>query len=427
MKKSIYTLFFFLVWTLPVFSQISQGALPDSVIYLTPAEEAFMIDKETKSLFKVFSQETSVENIGTKQNLFIAFERKISNALSVSLLTRSPQRTSLTYPNGESIDRLFWQGGLELRYYYKMPGLIKKKQQANNLSSNYIGAKYERSWSSGKGEALFGDGDYYNIVYGIQKRFLNRGFVDFSVRLGNKQLYETVQRISGPQIETRNNFYLSVGIIAGLALGKNYKLSDDLVCPVFKCYSNRKFAFKINLLRTWSLGKRDNYSIADTWTASVSPNISYEIKLANSPLSFDQDLELGLDFSNTRSEKLDFGLRSYVLRYYAGFRFYHGMKNRISKGQSGNNLSGLYSFGRAKLEQVAFLRFEENPDTGLDQLVKYIYKEVEAQIGIGYQKEVLERLYFDLGIGAAKDIKLNLNRDLLGVQVISYIKVGLMF
>ncbi len=427
MKKPVYSLFFFLAWTLPVFSQISQGALPDSVIYLTPVEEAFMIDKETKSLFKIYPFGSSLVNVATKQTLSFAFEKKVSNGLSFSLLANFPQSARIRDFNGQLEKGLHWRGGLELRYYYKMPGLIKKNKQANNLSGNYFGAKYERNWSSGKGVYVFGNSNYYNIAYGIQKRFLNRGFLDFSVRLGNNQLYESVQRATGTQLEIRNYFYLSAGIKAGLALGKNYKMSDDLVCPIFKCYSNRKSAFKINVLRTWSIGRRDSFVGGNTWHISVNPNISYEIKVANSPLSFDQDLEVSLYFSNSRTNTPDFGLRYYNLRYHAGFRFYHGMRNRINKGQSGNNLSGLYSFARAKLERSTSWRFEKNLDTGLYHLVEFITKEVEAQIGIGYQKEVLERLYFDLGIGATKDIKLSLNRPLQGVQVISYIKVGLMF
>ena len=429
MKKPIYTLFFFLVWGASVFSQTFQEAMPDSVIYLTPEEEAFMIDKETKSLFKFYPNATSLLDVATRQPFSFAFEQKISSAFSVSLLAGFPRTVTLQALTGQLWKGTHWRGGLELRYYYQMPGLIKKNKQANNLSGNYFGIKYERGITSSKDQANSEYFNFFNIVYGTQKRFLNRGFIDFSIRLGNTQSYRNHPLLANGKYWVRDNFYLSAGIKAGIALGKNYKMSEDLVCPIFKCYSNRKSAFKINLVRNWSFGRSDSYpgsNFEDAWYVSLSPNISYEFKIAKSPLSFDQDLDVNVFFSSARFATPGFGMSSYSLKYHAGFRYYHGMRNRIRKGKSGNNLSGFYSFARAKLEQASsgytYYRFN---DVLFSERI--IQKELEAQVGIGYQKEVLERLYFDLGIATTKDIKLNLNRALDGFQLTSYIKVGLMF
>lgn len=429
MYKVIYSLILFFLGMNPIFCQVFENALKDSVIYLTPQEEAFMIDKETKYLFKVIPLGASLVGIATRQSLSFAFEKKVSQAFSISLLADLPQFYNGRGSNGELVKNVNWRLGSELRHYYQMSRLIKNNKQADNLTGRYVGFRYNRSWNTG-GTNDFGTTNSFQFSWGEQKRFLNRGFVDYSIGLGLRHNVQTIQLVNGPTEGSQLNFFLSAGIKAGLALGKNYNLSDDVVCPIFRCHANRKAAFKINLVRNWSVGRNQSFfgeSGAGTWYLSLNPDVGFELKIANSPLAFVQDVDFNIYFSSIRFDEPGFGISSWALRYYPGFRYYHGMMNRIKKGKSGNNLSGIYSFARAKLERSEFLSFILDPDTGLFNIRQEVNKEIEAQVGVGYQKEVLERLYFDLGIGATKDVKRNADQILQGVGLTSYIKVGLMF
>lgn len=416
MNNIITALIFLLIGGSTLYAQSFQQDLKDSVIYLSPQDEAFMIDKETKYLFKISSEENSLADIATNQSFSVAFERKLSKAFSLSVMANSPRSYDLWNQQNILVKTLYWRVGAELRYYYHMPGKIKQKKQANNLSGAYFGAQFVRGFYTGNEYYSTVNNNAYSISYGIQKRFLNRGFVDFYLSLGNTNF--------------RDNLSLSAGVRAGLALGKNYQLSDDLICPIFKCHSNKKHALKINFLRRWSLQWNNVpafVSSGDFWFLFISPNVSQEVKIANSPLSFEHDLETSLSFSSLRIQSDNFGINNYILRYHAGLRFYHGMMNRIKRGQSGNNFSGMYSFARTKLERYSYYNFGFDSETGGRFPREIIQKEVEAQVGVGYQKEVLERLYFDLGIGATRDIKLNLDRAPQGIGLVSYVKVGLMF
>ncbi len=254
--------------------------------------------------------------------------------------------------------------------------------------------------------------------------------MDFSVNLGSARYLRANTTRLGNFLDYENHFFLSAGIRAGVAFGKNYELSDNLVCPIFKCYTDRKSALKINMVKLWSVGFSDFLAGGNRnqLYINLSPNVSYEIKLAKSPLSFEQDLDMHLYLSGNRTlVDSGFGLNTYNIKYHAGFRYYNGMRKRIRKGQSGNNLSGAYSFARVRLEQYSSLDFVQDLQTDIYLLQRNINKGVALQAGIGYQKAVLERLYFDVGMGARKDIKLNLNRALAGIRLDIYTKVGWMF
>ncbi len=151
MSKVISAVIILLILSTPIFSQGYQNVLKDAVSYLTPEEEAFMIDKKSTYLFKLYPYSSSLANVVNRQGLSFAFEKKLLKAFSVSLLADFPQAIDWQSPLKSKVsESTFFRGGIELRYYYKMASLLEKGKQANNLSSNYFGVKLERGWFIGE-------------------------------------------------------------------------------------------------------------------------------------------------------------------------------------------------------------------------------------------------------------------------------------
>jgi len=394
--------------------------MEDSILYITPQEEAFMIDKETKSLFKIQPLRYSLADVNRLRNFSFAFEQKLSNAFSISPIVNIDFNNNIA---GES-NRVGL--GMEVRYYYKLPKLIKEQKQANNLSSNYFAASFLTNYSTGSNWSK--NYDNINLSYGIQKRFLNYGYLDFKVNLGVNRVILNRPNINPSQGSSFNHLYLSTGTNVGIGLGKKYELSEEAKCPIFRCFSNRRSAFKINLNKTWSLSRH----LRDTkqTTLFLNPNIIHEVKIGKSPVSFEQDLDAWIYFSDRRfnndgTYNNRFGLSSYRLKYRMGFKYYYSLKSRIRNGKSGNNLSGHYIFGRGEftLGQTPTFELLEN---GLWITKKLNYRGQGVQLGAGYQKEVLENLFFDINLGVSRGVGKHKNFQ-NNFEVISDIKVGIMF
>jgi len=331
----------------------------DSVLYVTPVDEAFMIDKKTRlNEYIAFSA---------------AFEQKLSPSFSISPFAH------FTY--FKSLDRSYTSinYGAELRYYHKMKNLIKNKKQANNLSSNYFSLSY--------------------------------------------------------QSNTKTNFFKSheIAIISDLSIGfgfgKTYKLSEESKCPIFKCYTNRKSAIKINLNNTLGFEKNNFPGFYGfDWRVYFNPNIIYEHKIANSAFSIENDLQVYLSTGSFRDNPDN--STSYYLNNNVRLKYYVHQKRDISNGKSGNNLSGQYIFAGSNFytgkSDIIFYDTDE-------KIFKYASRTIESMgisAGYGIQKEVLKNLYIDIYLGASKTLSYDADGDYFidkKVRLFSNVKAGLMF
>ena len=361
------------------YGQSKKNFNQDSVVYLTDAQEAFMIDKETKYLIKAGP---------------IGYEQKLSPSFSIN---------SFIHPSNIQ-SALKIESGLELRYYYKLANLIKEGKQANNLSSEYIAVGIDYSTSP---LDRFSNPDTYNynIVWGSQKRFLNYGFLDYGLQLSySNTTLETNEFNVGFNY---NRVSLSTRSSIGFAFGKRYKVDDVVKCPIFKCNLDRQSALKLDFNRAFNISFGNNSFIGDNiFSALISPDISYEIKLGSSAFSINQQLSLSARFSTKISKaNPNLGVSEYSIGYTAGVRHYFRLKSKIRKGKSGNNLSGVYwhastafLYGVTKRPSPPHI---ENPFEGKNRTGKYI----NMPIGIGYQKTVLNNFYFDFQTGLNLRVK----------------------
>ena len=218
MKKSLLFLYSTLciAWVTPFHSTFAQG---DSV-RITHTQETgtlenqrfidrydyvFMTKEPTKWMLKGYISATPLPNLslrgpsneissGLPQNVSYSFgyEQKIGKAFSIDL--------NLT---GGYSGELFWNyhfASAEFRWFYDMKKRIQKDIQVSNLTGNYLSLKYGQSLPQpsfrplttffeipfilNQATSWYRAGNTFALKIGTQRRFMRRGFIDFSLNTG---------------------------------------------------------------------------------------------------------------------------------------------------------------------------------------------------------------------------------------------------
>lgn len=326
----------------------------DSIIYITPEDEVLLRDKEAKYLAKLGSD--------------ISFELKVAKAFSVEL-ELFPNIISFTH------DLEFSLGA---RYYYQMASRIKAGKQANNFSGNYV------SGMIGKGISFYpqryGNRTAYILGIGTQQRYLQNEYFDFGLMIA----YQSNNTTRGTQslftIFTESNY--------GFVFGKKHEINEANLCPVVKCYQDRKSAIKFNRNNLIYLSYAEFFD--NSLVFWLRPNVGYEFKLGDSAFSVNQELSTALIFATSGMRGItSLGLVNFDLTYSLAGRYYYRMKKKILAGEQGNNLSGSYMYAKFKNQ---YLWDKGQISTGSNGSVL---------LGIGRQTRITGSLFLDaqLGIG----------------------------
>lgn len=356
MKQLFFTIIFHLVFVASIAAQ-SSNMWPDSVIYVTPEDEVLMRDKQARTLLKIGSD--------------LAFEAKVSKALSLNVEL---------LPNFLTHEDNFGLGyGVGARYYYKMADRIRSGHQADNLSGRYITANIGQSFnfSSLPDTSSFEAGWGASIGIGNQQRYLENEYFDFRLDLDYLSVADDDVLFSS------ETFSLRTKSAYGFVFGKKHEVDKSKICPLIKCYEDRKLAIKINRNNLFSLSRAEFASGNVNWNLRLRPRVGFEYKLGNSAFSVEQDISTLLHFSTMQGTQSDFGLSSYKLSYTAGFRYYYRMKKKVLAGESGNNLNGSY----------CYTNFQHLYNYDRDPAERY--KNGSLLLGIGNQKEIINRIYLD--------------------------------
>lgn len=347
MKNYIFFLICLLGSSITLLAQESKYQI-DSVVYITKADKARLIDKQAKFVFK--------------SNLTV--ELKI--AKDVSLIPFFDLRYK----------RLI---GIESRYYYNMRKRINQGLQSNNVSGPYVsifGAAGERRNTSDS--QVPEEGYSIGMRLAQQQRILNKEYYDIGISIehSHKSLIDSPD-ISSDQI--RIDLFANYGFM----FGKKYDIDSDSKCAYLRCYSNRKSAWRVNLKDLASLSGTFSDTNQDAgWIFYMRPNITYERKIANSSFSIEQEINSLVRFGQEDSflfliDDLSL-LFSNRLTYKIGGKYYYNMKKRIREGKSGNNLSGMHFILRA------------NHTIQKDRMDGFI------ESGIGYQKELMGNVFLEV-------------------------------
>ncbi len=372
----------------------------DSVRYLTPNEEAFMIDKETKSLFKITPFGILFSQFSNQQFCAFTFEQKIGKAFSIL--------PSVTVARNEFLGDtdLGFSSSLNMRYYYHMKRRIEAGIQANNLTGKYI--SFGTFYTDNRNIKLNG----FDFQWGSQKRFLNYGTINnfFSFSYFRRDLLDS-EITAFNQSGYFQNFSIGFSSNISLAFGKKYDISDNAKCVVLGCNTDRYRGWKINISQLGRLSlnnkKRDDDNELEL-NLFLSPNLSYEHKISTSSFSLNHTAVAGLSLTSFEGD-VKFQVNN--IYYSPTLRYYFLQKQNILKGKSGNNLSGVYAFSGPRIRY----------------LISADYTEIFGLIGIGYQKELFEEMYIDVDFGYSKFIEsFEENRSSSNYLSLS-MKVGIMF
>ncbi len=349
--------------------------------YLSPMEYAFMLHEETNWLLKA--------------NLLVTSENHYMNTFKLSLEKKIADGFSLNAAalyRASAFDADLWSYGMEFsiesRWYYAYRNKVRNKQAATHLSGVYLavggGYRYTAATFSSWNESSISSFVPLFAKWGLQRRFLNRGYVDFGFSVGTQLA-----------LSDRFSSMISLGtyVDAGLAFTRDkQKLDFTKLCPVLRCHAADRFLLKTNLVDIVSLGY-----VRKTFIGSVIPNISAEFKIGKSPFSINSKLQCGLQYSTS----LNYDFDSYTLspKLIVEGRYFYNLKSRILKGKTGNGLSANY----VSLGGIFDGRYEFYHAGGMQVDQSTIFTGLIATTGI--QRLISDHLYFDFNVGSGYGVE----------------------
>ena len=320
------------------------------------------------SNFRSFNQ-TDIQNITYE----IGYEYKVLPAFSVALNFAA---TNPYYFNSH------WQAALavnaQVRWYYEMNKRIRQGKNANNFSGNYVAAIVEKRWRYDHGAIpLSGIG----IEFGMQRRFLNRGRMEFGIGVFYQHyrddFFKDIGWITGSRV---SEFVITSKTNFGLAFGDWKREKNQPLCEIINCEQYVGQQWKV-LWPSINIGTR---LLKGTF------GLSYEKKIGKSPVSV--NAQIFADYRNILLYKKlivdqrSFSTASYQIQPSLQIRYYYFQKRNIRRGSGGNNLSGLYAGPYSD-----YVKFSESK--------AYIDgKREHFGVGFvaGYQKTFLKNAYMDI-------------------------------
>ena len=362
--------------------------------FMDTYDYVFMTKEPTKWMLKLISDR---QGFNTLSPFWLCLEKKITPSFSVQfgLFPTNVYAYESNIPTGYSIGsgvELFAtrRGGIslgnrtklattgEVRWYYDLKKRIAAGESVNNFSANYFSLRFNNllgtgnvgsfnttylmSYDNKKWETNYNYQQLQNQItlqYGIQRRFLKFGLIDFSVGLNRTSFRDFNQNVifkdGDNSIKTFNNFQndfttvwtttnpaanwqLETNLKLGLAFGDFKKTKKRPLCDVLQCYESETSMFKVS----WpsiSLGFRNQ---------SMVGALAYERKLFSSAFSINVSVEYQGRFmqkQNIRSITGGFigvNSRATGFKAYLQPRYYFTQARRIRNHDGGNNLSGLY-------------------------------------------------------------------------------------
>jgi hypothetical protein len=367
-------------------TQISYSEIQDTLVkqrFIDRYENVFMTKVPTRHMFKVgVSQYYEAvpfplynEIPFTNLSLHLGYEFKFLPAFSVALSGHIPNYgTSAPLKSAWSNTVL----DAQVRWYFDMKNRIKTGKSANNFSGNYAALFYN----------LPGTFDYREIVglkLGLQRRFLNSGFIDFAVAL---------------QYEIQSFTSISTQASFGFAFGDWKKAKSAPICDVLFCDESIEQQWKIKLPEL-TFGYYLN---------RIRAGLAYERRIKNSPLTvnFQMDAALHKGYIHILPlllkdipDEISQGFSSYFMSREATFsfsiqpRYYFLQEKQKMKGRSGNGMSSFYT--GINLENSFYTSRHGVPEYISPNQHVFI-KQNTLYIGpmLGFQQRVFKNGYIDL-------------------------------
>lgn len=390
----------------------------------------------TQELFYTDTYDNIIEKMFTP--LELAAEFKLSPAFSVSIGTKNGSRAIAYYDSNVPYvgSRTFGNKSVvifgELRWFYQLANRVKQNLSANNFSGNYIGVRFSRNAHQDETEfqsakVLFDNidkkwtTDYYferfskniEVRYGVQRRFLKHGLIDFGINVGvtnyksvnqkiffingdntiypNSSGFDRIESVEATENPNRNNWYINSNFRLGLAIGDFKKREQAPLCDVLHCFEDESSMFKI----IWP-----SIQIAQT-NQSALLSLAYEHKIGKSAFSINNQLNYAFLATKSQYPTVNgvIDTRNYQssnVGFVSEIRYYFRQASRIKRLSKGNNLSGWYVstplsiYHTGKKDRIAINLISSSGSS----------KNLLSDIGlkIGFQQKLFSKGYIDLGL-----------------------------
>ncbi|MFD2522373.1 hypothetical protein [Emticicia soli] len=395
-------------------------------------EKAFGNNRVVKSSLRIAFNRTRLSFLPDRsftpyQNIFryldpiFQFEQKIGidKSLVASISTNTNKKESI------------WRSdiGLEGRWYYEMKKRVEAGKQQPNITGKYISLKVEANpyrynptspftaflIQQGRATFMFRPTSTYSINWGWQ--FGNNLDFGFSVGLkhGNKAGVSNEELWVNEKVSSEKGITPFISINAQTALGLYLPLkrkSSGNYCDFLQCNYEVKQLFKLNV---------NNAFYLDRYFQNVKLDVAYERKIGRSPFSINSNAvisalnafrytptgyrEIAINEPNVAFTTMIVGTYSpkmsssqgYNLGLIEQLRYYIGMKNRVSKGKSANNLSGLYIGALANYQLISQRTPWAEASIG-PVIYKDSYNELNLGLGIGYQVQTNRHSFMDVSL-----------------------------
>jgi len=313
-------------------TQISYSEEPDTLVkqrFIDRYENVFMTKVATRHMLKIgLSQYYQAiafplldDKILNNTSLQLGYEFKFLPAFSIALAGHMPF-FDLNFPVSELVKYTVMDA--QIRWFVGMKRRIRKGLSANNFSGNYVAVFYN----------LPGTADNYNpkigLKLGIQRRFLNHGFMDFSVAV-HQSSYD-----GGPSFSSQASL--------GFAFGDWKKINKAPICDILLCDAQIRNQWKVRLPEI-TVGYYLN---------RLKAGVAFEQKLGTWPLTvnFQLDAAMNNGFNQIKYSNWSWGYQRGYMQVYSrekivSFsvqpRYYLLTKRQQLKGKSTNGMSGAYA------------------------------------------------------------------------------------
>jgi hypothetical protein len=291
-------------------------------------ENVFMTKVPTRHMFKlsltfVPNYLFAVDNNAVQTTSYgLGYEFKISPILSVG---------TDVFINGGWGGAIGFVGALDGniygRWYYDMRHRINEGINVNNFTGNYVAVIAGKRW--GKSET-----DYQlssiGIEFGLQRRFLNNGRIEFAIGASYQQYSKGHYPIQlGYGVHKASDFAIASRTSMGLAFGDWKRNKNIEMCEVLRCDEN--------ISQQWKLLWPKIYLSSQFIQGTIG--LAYERKFGSSPVSVNAQVITALNEPASYPKIISNDVQvwpSLQLRYYLD------QKQAIRNGKGGQNLSGLY-------------------------------------------------------------------------------------
>jgi len=342
-------------------------------------ENVFMTKVPTRHIFKLSKVGSELSSTGA----YLAYEHKIRPSWSVELGVFA-QTTRFNMPLYSEIryfrlSNVGYWGIAKTRWYPYMNSRIRSGLNSNNFNGMYLGLNYEQSFKMGWGYwSGYKITNRAALTWGFQSRFLNRGHIDISLNLYNREHGFDDFFFKEQGYLAYQNFFLTTNASLGLAIGDWKRKPSPGLCDILVCDEQISGQWKLTMPEV----------LLGLYKWQASSGISYEKKIGKTPFSIEPGVSAGFqgnDSFTSLSTSLATGA-SLGLRYYLLEKFL------FRRGLSGQNFSGPY------LSAGAGYSFSRNRNKDTDQPEWDYAREVQTlgyTTALGFQQRFFKRFFID--------------------------------